>query len=66
MVASEEVGEELAKLASVQVRVLVVVVLREILVDFLGELRLVIVELLELVEGSLEFSFPEVGWVDHL
>ena len=65
VVTSEEVGQELAKLASVQVRVLVVVVLLKILHDFFRELRLVIVELLKLVEGRLEFSFLEVRWVDH-
>ena len=65
VVTSEEVGQELAKLASVQVRVVVVVVLLEILHDFFSELSLVIVELLKLVEGSLEFSFSEVRWVDH-
>ena len=46
VVTTEEVREELTKLTPVQVCVTVVVVLREVLLDLLSQLRLVIVELL--------------------
>ena len=63
VVTSKEVVEELSELASVQERVVVIVVLGEVLHDLLSELSLIIVEGLELGEGSLELSFLEVCWV---
>ena len=65
VVTSEEISKELAELASVKVRIVIVVVLLEVLHHFLGEASLVLLEALELIEGSIKFSFLEVCWVDH-
>ena len=65
VVTSEEILNELAELASVEVRIAIVVVLVEVLHHFLSEASLVLLETLQLSEGGIKFSFLEVCWVDH-
>ena len=57
VVASEEISIELAELASVEVRVAIVVVLIEVLHHILSEASLVVLESLQLSEGCILFSF---------
>lgn len=65
VVTSEEILNELAELASVEVRIAIVVVLVEVLHHFLSEASLFLLETLQLSEGGIEFSFLEVCWIDH-
>ena len=65
VVRVEEVGEELAELTPVQVRIVVAVVRLEVLGDLRVELGAILVESLDLVEGRLEFALAKVRRVDH-
>ena len=58
VVACEEISIELAELASVEVRIAIVVVLIEVLHHILSEASLVLLESLQLSEGGIKFSFP--------
>ena len=67
VVLAEEVTEELAELLPVKELVAIVIVLLEVLHHFFSEGFLIVLELLQLVEGLVEFSFGKFATIDlHL
>lgn len=65
VVLTEEVTEELAKLATVQESVTIGVVVAEVLLHLLAELLLIALEAAKLCEGCLELAFVEICRIDH-
>lgn len=65
MILAKEVQKELAKLASVEMCILVTVILTEVVLNFRTKLILVALERTKLSECSVELAFSKVCRINH-